>query len=413
MSQPISPGVKALDHGAVPPAWPGRWSLWLSPARWAATAAAWLLAACASAPPPVPPVSLWVDSAFRPPAEVVDATAAMQASPAMRAWLARQPALKSREGDRDAALLRHLQRDGALRLEYDDQRTRSAAEAFEARAGNCLSLVMMTAALAEEMGLEVHFQQVDVDANWRRVGGLFVSALHVNLVLSPGFVGPAGLRPLGRQRSLVVDFLPPGEWQGGRARRISADTVLALYLNNRAAEFMVEGRDDEAYAAVRQALRLDASLALGYNTLGILYSRRHLAETATRAFEQALALAPDNLNVLANLATAWRRAGDVARADALDRQLLRLEPEPPYAHFDRAMLALQAGRLDEAREGLQRELRRAPDVAEFRYWLAVVLARQGDAPAARQQLQLALDNSVSQREQALYAAKLERLSGPH
>ncbi len=46
-----------------------------------------------------------------------------------------------------------LQTKGQLKLQYDAERTRNAAEAFDVRAGNCLSLVIMTAALAKQIGL--------------------------------------------------------------------------------------------------------------------------------------------------------------------------------------------------------------------------------------------------------------------
>jgi hypothetical protein len=38
--------------------------------------------------------------------------------------------------------------NGRLRLDYDSAMTRNATEAFAARSGNCLSLVLMTAAFA-------------------------------------------------------------------------------------------------------------------------------------------------------------------------------------------------------------------------------------------------------------------------
>jgi hypothetical protein len=40
-------------------------------------------------------------------------------------------------------------------IEYDSTVTRTAAQTYAARAGNCLSLVIMTAAFAEELGLRV------------------------------------------------------------------------------------------------------------------------------------------------------------------------------------------------------------------------------------------------------------------
>ena len=60
----------------------------------------------------------------------------------------------SRQGLFDA-----LYSKGQLKLEYDSVMTRNAAQAFAARSGNCLSLVIMTAAFAKEMGLPVRYQR--------------------------------------------------------------------------------------------------------------------------------------------------------------------------------------------------------------------------------------------------------------
>jgi transglutaminase-like putative cysteine protease len=74
---------------------------------------------------------------------------------------------------------------GKLKLEYESAVTRNAAEAFDARAGNCLSLVIMTAALAKELGFPVRYQRVYVDDTWGRSGDFYFSG-HVNLSLGGG-----------------------------------------------------------------------------------------------------------------------------------------------------------------------------------------------------------------------------------
>jgi transglutaminase-like putative cysteine protease len=51
-------------------------------------------------------------------------------------------------------------------LEYDAEETLNASEAFDRKSGNCLSLVLMTAAMARELGLDVRFQNVRMDDSW-------------------------------------------------------------------------------------------------------------------------------------------------------------------------------------------------------------------------------------------------------
>src|SRR5690349_24266745 len=94
-----------------------------------------LLAACAS-PPPMPSSSdLFHDAAFRAPAQPIDADAPLAVSPAMRAYLSANLGQRIRDFDRRRQLINALYR-GDLKLEYDAESTRTAAEAFDARSGN-------------------------------------------------------------------------------------------------------------------------------------------------------------------------------------------------------------------------------------------------------------------------------------
>src|SRR3546814_9694850 len=61
--------------------------------------------------------------------------------------------------------------------------TRNAAEAFAAHTGNCMSLVVLTAAMADELGLDVQFQEVLGDPTMSRNGDLLFYNGHVNVVL--------------------------------------------------------------------------------------------------------------------------------------------------------------------------------------------------------------------------------------
>src|SRR5207249_3493374 len=70
-------------------------------------------------------------------------------------------------------LLDALYAKNQLRLEYDAATTRNASQAFASRSGNCLSLVIMTAALAKELGLSVEYHSAFVEPAWSRAGGMY------------------------------------------------------------------------------------------------------------------------------------------------------------------------------------------------------------------------------------------------
>ena len=135
------------------------------------------------------------------------------------------------------ALIDALYVKDALHLAYDAEATRTAAEAFDARAGNCLSLVLMTAAFARHLELPVSYQQVLVDEEYTRAGDLYFASGHVNVML--GRHGPPAR--VDEAHWLVIDFLPQLQLRGQRTIEIAEDTVVAMFLNNRAAEALARG----------------------------------------------------------------------------------------------------------------------------------------------------------------------------
>src|SRR6266849_2695883 len=127
--------------------------------RSAAAIAALLLTACAAPPVAPPPAEeLFQDALFAPPAERISRAEVFAVSPAMRRFVHEQLAGRIAVNGARPALIDAVTQ-GQLKLEYDSTRTRTAAEAFDAGAGNCLSLVIMTAAFAKELGLQVTYNR--------------------------------------------------------------------------------------------------------------------------------------------------------------------------------------------------------------------------------------------------------------
>ena len=166
------------------------------------------------------------------------------------------------------ALGRSLTLQGALHVEYDSTRTRTAAEAFEARSGNCLSLVLMTAALADALNLPVDFREVLQDNQWSRLAGLYVASGHVNLALGPRL--PTHGSGYRQHQRWIVDFLPAEDVLGQPYRYRSRAQILGLYLNNRAAEWLLQGDLDSAHAWAWAALAQAPDTGPAYTTLGVV-----------------------------------------------------------------------------------------------------------------------------------------------
>ena len=368
-----------------------------------------LLGGCAGTPQVAAPPPLFADASFKPPSEPIGAQNLFTLSPAMQAY-AHSPAFEAqlRSKGLERGLIDALYSKTDLKLEYDSSRTRTAAETYAARAGNCLSLVVMTAAFARELGMTVHFRSVMVDETWSRDGGIYLVSSHVNIAL--GHRRPSSLLyDETSEHELVVDFLPPPDASRLRSRQLEEEDIVALYLNNRAAESLVQGKIDDAYWWARAAVATKPPSAIAYNTLGVIYQRHGDLVMAERALRTALEREPESIVVMQNLGPLLAATGRPAEAADMARRVKAVEPVPPFQYFDKGMVALKAGDYDGARKLFEREVKRAPYYDEFHFWLAVTLLRLGQAKEAREQLAQAIDTSTKSDNRQLYSAKLAHL----
>ena len=376
--------------------------------RSAAVIAALLVSACAAKPVLAPPPEeLFHDALFAPASERIRAADVFAPSEAMKRYLKKDLAgAIAINGPRQALI--DAVSHGQLKLEYDSVRTRTAAEAFEARAGNCLSLVVMTAALAKELGIEVQYHRAAIADMWSRDGNVYFLNGHVNVTLGKRYVDPRTLYDAAEL--MTIDFLPGRELRGLRSVPVDEATIVAMFMNNRAAEALVRGQLDDAYWWAREAVRTGPSFMGAYNTLGVVYVRRGELALAERVFRHVLVHEAGNTRAWANLALVLGRLGRSAEAAAADRELVRLEGEAPFYYFHRGLAAMEAGDYRAARALFAQEVARAPDYHEFHFWLGLAELRLGRVDRARASLALALENSTTPRDHDLYAAKLRRLS---
>jgi Tfp pilus assembly protein PilF len=380
--------------------------------NWAILLLSVMLAACST-----PPVqerqaeSLFNDQLFASPSQRISADDVFALSPAMKHYLNVEIAGQLRAKGRQQGLFNALYRKGQLRLEYDSAQTRNAAQTFEARTGNCLSLVIMTAALAKEIGLSIQYNSVSVDETWSRSGDIYFSSRHVNLTLGPKRIDMrAGYN---MNPPLTIDFLPPEELDRQRARSISEETIVAMYMNNRAAESLVQGQLADAYWWAREAIRQAPAFLTSYNTLGVVYRRHGNAPQAEQVFRHVLALQPGNTMFMYNLVQVLNDLGRMEESRLLALELERLQPYPPYYFFNLGMEAMQREDFKAAKDLFAKEVARDPYNHEFQFRLATAYFSLGEIKQADRHLQRALENSTTHSDRGLYAAKLERLKSYH
>lgn len=367
------------------------------------------LGGCAVETRPAPTAAVFADAAFRPATVRIDARDALALSPAMKHFAETEMASEVRQKGLRDGLVDALYTRGRLQLDYDAEATRTAAEAFDAKRGNCMSLVLMTAAFARHLGMNVHFNSVYLEESWTRANGIFFVAGHVNISLS---------RPLsnlsrvvfGDPDYLTIDFLPPEQVRNNRSRVVDESTILAMFLNNRAGEALTHGDVDNAYWWAREAIKTDARWLASYNTLAVIYRRKALFERAEATLRLVLEREPLNTQAMSNLVLVLTDVGRQQEALPYVNQLAQIQPVPPYKFFDEGLAAMRAGDYAKARQFFRKEVARAAYVPEFHFWLGLANYGLGDVVSARGEIARAIENSATAKDRELYGAKLAWLN---
>ena len=200
------------------------------------------LAGCAVAPPAPPFAQLpWHDEVFGYDAAQVEAT--RQGLFALGPELQRKLHVHAVQGlsprQQMSYLLDLLYGAKRERFQYAAGHTTGAAETWERKRGDCLSLAILTYAAARELRMTAQIQEVDVPVLYDRRGDLDFVNRHVNVrfhrpsrVLDQGWAEP---------HDVVVDFEPEfGSKKVGRS--LDEPGILARYFNNIATEYLADGR---------------------------------------------------------------------------------------------------------------------------------------------------------------------------
>jgi len=367
-----------------------------------------LLAACVSAPPAPRADNLFNDQLFAAPSQRISADDVFALSPDMLQYLHNDEFISQmREKGQQQGLFDALYNKTQLKLDYNSERTRNAAQTFAARSGNCLSLVIMTAAFAKHLRLPIEYQTVLIEQSWTRNDNIYFASGHVNITLGKRL---SDARTRYDQSSLLtIDFLPPEDIDGQNRRDIGESTVVAMYMNNQAAEALAAHRQNDAYWWAREAIHQDPAFLASYNTLGVIYRRHGNPQEAERAFSQVLESEPANTVVMFNLIDVLNELGQTARAKALGARLAQLQPVAPFQAFNLGMAAMQAGDYQTAKLQFSREIARDPYYHEFQYWMGIACLRLGEIDQAVQHLSVAMESSTTRSDHDLYAAKLDRV----
>jgi tetratricopeptide (TPR) repeat protein len=212
--------------------------------------------------------------------------------------------------------------------------TTPAEQTYRQHSGNCLSLALMSVALADRLGLDAQLQEVPMVPLWERHGKFDLISGHVFVVVrGTRFPDP---RTIDLSGDLVIDFDPAvRRAYSGRilSAPISRNRGLAMFYNNRGAEAYVAGENAVAYANYRQAAELDPGFYGTWFNLSQLYLRAGRTDAAEAVLKHALEINPKNYNGLLAMQDLLGKQGRSAEAGLYAKRVAELRDNDPYYHY--------------------------------------------------------------------------------
>ena len=326
---------------------------------------------------------------------------------AAKAFVASTIGSKSNRIDKMEALVKAIFDRSELNLLYQGDANTNANDTFHSQEANCLSMSIMTYALATEAGFDVDFQEVMIPEYWTRRAGFSLLNGHINVkMLAP--IQP-NVFVLNR-RSYQVDFDPQSSRRRLPKKIVSKQAVLSMFYNNKGADAVLRKDYVHAYAYFREALQVKPNFQPAWVNLGILYRINEFFPQAEKVYQHALVIDPDSLTALENLAYLYTFTGRNVEAEKILAKVKSQRKSNPYYHVSLGEQEMEQEHWDQALAHFRRALALDRGKHEVYFGLARAYFEIGELQQSERYLKLAKNKARNKHDEDRYQSKLEFLS---
>lgn len=358
-----------------------------------------------------PSINLFVDQQFSEPTSTIETPEQIFAVPNDVVRELKQRVMMHRDPkDRSTALINFIFDDKNDSLEYVNSATLVANQTLLKRQANCLSLTILAYSLANALGFDARFQDVEVPEYWITRSGNSLLNGHVNLVVNPDskFAGVGQI--VYRRNSFLIDFDRVPSRSKLKTTEINRNAIISMFYNNKAADAMLVQNDDLAYQYLKAAIHFAPELSGNWNNLAVLYRQKQLFSAAEQVYLHSLVLEPNHTNTMANLAMLYRMTGRPEQAVDLEAKVAKKRLSNPFYFVMLGNEAFERQDADTALHHYRQSLRLQPNTPEALFGMARGYLLKGDLTAASRYLQSAKKSVEPGAERRRYQSKLDLLN---
>jgi Flp pilus assembly protein TadD len=305
-------------------------------------------------------------------------------------------------------LLEHLFKEENIALSYAGNANVTAREAYHSKIANCMSLTILAYALADEAGMNISFQDVEVPEYWVHNGQYSLLTGHVNLLVEEN--EDRNRKVLWGEITTRIDFDPFVAKKNFPSHTIEKHTLLAMFYNNKGAEEMLKGNYPTAYQYFKKSTKTDSQFSSAWGNLGVLYKLSGHYAMAESTYNHSIILNHKNFTSLGNLALLLNKQERYSEAKPIEDFIHKMRVKNPYYH---ALLGNEAFFNQSYKQAVQhykKAIQLDDEQHEFYFGLAKAYFKQDKLVLSKRAMKKAIVLTKTKDTQKQYIAKLNFLN---
>lgn len=289
--------------------------------------------------------------------------------------------------------------------------TYNASTALSKLQGNCMSLAVVTTALARLVDLELTYQKVNSTPVYRKQKKLLTVSSHVRTKILDPWFKPEKNQFVFFRSGTVIDYFPSSsDYYAGK---VEEQDFIAKYYQNVAAEAMVEENYAKAFYLLQSALLHSPLNPESINMLAVLYSKAGYSDLAEIYYRFGVDNNLGSINLYSNYHQYLLKTQQTERAAGVEAKLDLSDDRNPYAWLKLGHEAKNRGAVKMATYYYKKAIRFAPYLGEGYFALAKVHYQAGEVRQATAAMEIAVEKAYTPESRKLYYDKLSVLKKRH
>lgn len=285
---------------------------------------------------------------------------------------------------------------------YSD--TLTALEALSKNYGNCLSLAILTKSLADLAKVEINYQLVDTPPIFQKEGDVVLSTLHIRTQL----LNPKTERFFFIRGSILIDYFPTGDSR--MLRSVDEAEFISMYYRNKAAEAIIQDKNNHAYWLLKKALELTQNNPHAINMMALIHERIGYSDYAENLYKFGLENTQNKLHLLDNYHSLLVRQNRETEAKVIAIKLKQYHEENPFKWIRLGNESYNLRNYSRAITYFKKAKKIAPYLHETYAGIARAQYQLGHLGSALRSFKKAQKKANKKKNQAMYQAKYDMLS---